>query len=351
MDKAMSVRLRYRPLKQADYTYRPTEGSMDRPANKGLMSQRQRAASSSEFLCNLLGTKGLREAAQDFQPPSFQAQGGSMSRTVISLVVASLACIAGPPSAMTAAPAPDPVADVDILVEGAPQRRYLHGGRWYVEALKGREYAIRLRNPYGVRVAIALSVDGLNTIDARRTTAAEARKWVLGPYETVTIRGWQTSRTEARRFEFTTEARSYAEALGQTGNLGVISAVFFRERVRAMAWSEADSSASEAPHAPAPGADLPAAQERARSGSNTSTQADAEFAATGMGRRTNHAVTQVRLDLEEMPAQTVNIRYEFQAQLVKLGIFRSTPKPDPLTRREGALGFEPGFAPELPHHR
>ena len=87
-----------------------------------------------------------------------------------------------------------------------------------------------LRNPYAVRVAVALSVDGLNTIDARQTTAAAARKWVLEPYETVTISGWQTSQTEARRFEFTTEERSYGHALGKTANLGVISAVFFKER-------------------------------------------------------------------------------------------------------------------------
>jgi len=40
----------------------------------------------------------------------------------------------------------------------------------------GSEYGIRLRNPYAVRVAVALSVDGLNTIDARVTTAADARK-------------------------------------------------------------------------------------------------------------------------------------------------------------------------------
>jgi hypothetical protein len=55
---------------------------------------------------------------------------------------------------------------------------------WYIEALKSREYAIQLRNPFGVRVAVALSVDGLNTIDARQTSAADARKWVLDPYET-----------------------------------------------------------------------------------------------------------------------------------------------------------------------
>src|SRR5262245_19895408 len=76
---------------------------------------------------------------------------------------------------------------VEIVVGNAPELQYLHRGRWYVEARKGKEYAIRLHNPYPVRVAVALSVDGLNTIDARETTAVGARKWVLNPYQTVTI--------------------------------------------------------------------------------------------------------------------------------------------------------------------
>src|SRR5918994_3148104 len=164
-----------------------------------------------------------------------------------------------------------PAGDIDILVNGAAQPRYAHQGRWYVEALKGREYAIRIRNPYGVRVAVALSVDGLNTIDARQTTADAARKWVLAPYETVTISGWQTSQTEARRFEFTTEEHSYGQALGKTANLGVISAVFFKERV--------STRMTEAPrdaHQPSPaGAQPPAAEgQRAEASANRARQSD-----------------------------------------------------------------------------
>ena len=70
-----------------------------------------------------------------------------------------------------------------------------------------------------------------------------------------------------------------------------------------------------------------------------------------MGRRTEHAVTQVWLDLEDTPAQTVNIRYEFRPQLVKLGILPPASTPDPLDRRERARGFEPGFAPVPPSLR
>jgi hypothetical protein len=263
------------------------------------------------------------------------------------LATATLMLAASPWAVRSNSPVHHPAGNVDILVDGAPQPRYPHDGRWYVEAFKGREYAIRLRNPYGVRVAVALSVDGLNTIDAGETTAADARKWVLGPYETVTISGWQTSQTEARRFEFTTEARSYGQALGKTANLGVIAAVFFRERVRAIMPGPSNDfprQRSSSPQAPAPMENAAAAQAEDR-------KADNEYAATGMGRSADHPVTQVWLDLEDVAAQTVSIRYEFHPQLVKLGILPPAPAADPLQRRERAHGFAPGFCPEPPRQR
>jgi hypothetical protein len=274
------------------------------------------------------------------------------------LIAACLTLAAGLGAGLSASPAPRPAGNVDILVGGAPQPRYRHGGRWYVEALKGREYAIRLHNPYDVRVAVALSVDGLNTIDARETTATGARKWVLGPHETVTISGWQTSRREARRFEFTTEARSYGQALGKTSNLGLISAVFFKERVSARILNEVpsghDSSRRQAaPPASAAGsaAPAPAEQELGAASSKAEARSRDEYAATGMGRQTDHHVTQVWLDLEDSPAQSVDIRYEFRPQLVSLGILPPARTADPLDRRERARGFEPGFSPDPHGHR
>ena len=216
-----------------------------------------------------------------------------------------------------------------------------------MEALKGREYAIRIRNPYPVRVAVALSVDGLNTIDARHTAASNARKWVLSPYETITISGWQVNSREARRFEFTTEEKSYGQALGETANLGTITAVFFKERPSSIVdrpsaslggRSSSDSARREPQSAPASESGAAAAQKRS---------ATDEYAATGMGQRTGHAVTQVWLDLESTPAQTVNIRYEFRPQLVRLGILPQTHTLDRLQTRERAHGFEAGFAPEI----
>jgi hypothetical protein len=238
--------------------------------------------------------------------------------------------------------------DVEILVDGVPRTRYAHAGRWYVEAVKGREYAILLRNPYPVRVAVALSVDGLNTIDARETTARDARKWVLAPHQTVTIRGWQTSRSEARRFEFTTEEASYGQALGKTANLGVVSAVFFKERASlAMRLREQERQSADSSGAPAPSLAAPASPESRAMGKAEQN----EYAATGMGERTEHVVEQVRLDLESAPAASISVRYEFRPQLVRLGIIPAPGTIDPLRRRERARGFESGYCPEPPQPR
>lgn len=270
-----------------------------------------------------------------------------MNHRFACLLIAGLTLAAAPHASTSSSSASHPVTNVEILVDGVPLRRYAHDGRLYIEALKGREYAIRLRNPYPVRVAVALSVDGLNTIDARETTADGARKWVLDPHQTVTISGWQTSQTQARRFEFTTEERSYGQALGKTANLGVISAVFFKERAQTIAADASRDRRARSAPAPSPAP----AEKRADSGASltgANARDEAEYAATGMGGRIGHEVTQMFLDLEGTPSHTVNIRYEFRPQLVRLGILPKTVAADPLQRRERARGFEPGFCPEPP---
>jgi hypothetical protein len=233
-----------------------------------------------------------------------------------------------------------PACRVEIIVDGVPRPPIGARGAWYIEAVKGRPYAIRLTNPYAVRVAVALAVDGLNTIDARHTSPAEARKWVIEPFSSMTISGWQTSLADARRFEFTTEARSYGASLGRTEDLGVISAVFYRERVRAFAQLTAhdergragNASAGAAKSAPLP---APAVAE------------STEYAATGMGRRIDHAVTEVEIELEEAPALSVALRYEYRPELVRLGVLPpEAPSDRALDRRERAKGFTPGFCPE-----
>ncbi len=250
---------------------------------------------------------------------------------------------------------------VEIVSAGGALEKYPARGRVYVEAVAGEEYAVRLSNPLPVRVAVALSVDGLNTIDARRTTARDASKWVIPPYSSITVSGWQMSSTRARRFYFTNERDSYANRIGRASDLGVITAVFFRERrdrseifmpQRPNVAQPRGEDRSESKRRTQGEAAPPSVSAQRGSASGRATPApnvDDEYAATGIGRSVSNDVWSVEMDLEPQPAAEVTLRYEFRDALVRLGVLPRDypPPPDPLRRRERARGFEDRqFSPE-----
>ena len=203
--------------------------------------------------------------------------------------------------------------EVDVHVNGRPLREYYERGRTYIDAVHGAEYELQVRNSSPERVAVALSVDGLNTIDARHTSAWNASKWVIEPYQTITISGWQVGSERARRFYFTNERDSYGAKLGQTDNLGVISAVFFREKrrfdpltppqpiTRDNKDSEMSARAQGAPR-----------------------QADA---ATGIGRNVHHDVRWVDMDLDSRAAGEVTIKYEYRSRCCREESRGFSPEP------------------------
>ncbi len=194
---------------------------------------------------------------------------------------------------------PYPNFQLEVVVNGRPLTEYYARGRTYVEALNGAEYELRLRNDSADRVAVALSVDGLNTIDARHTSAWNASKWVIEPYQTITISGWQMSSERARRFYFTNERDSYGAKLGQTANLGVIAAVFFRERSQPVPITPSYPVTKDGMEAPQ------------QSGQSVRRDDD-DKAATGIGRNVRNDVRWVDMDLDSRAAGEVTIRYEYR---------------------------------------
>lgn len=273
---------------------------------------------------------------------------------------------------------------MEILVDGRVAREYRGRGKTYVQAYKGKEYSIRLSNDSPQRVAVALSVDGLNTIDAKRSSATGATKWVIGPWEQIVVDGWQVGPDHARAFVFTNEQSSYGTWLGETRNLGVVSAAFFREhpvdpccddpypytsgegwdgdfdgrlgdasgstdqtRRRAEPAEEAEAMAGSTPRSSSNKAG--GAGRSSRRDSATESAADDYYtpkpkkdrAATGTGRRVRHSVEWVPFDLDTDSQVTMDLRYGFRDELVELGILPRPKRDTSLTRRESASGFAP----------
>jgi hypothetical protein len=298
-------------------------------------------------------------------------------------------------SALTAVPALSAVSrqgfELSVLVGGSPTPEYEHGGRAYIEALKGTNFSLRVHNPTCQRIAVALSVDGLNVIDAKHTTAFEATKWLLSPGETIDIPGWQVSGEIARQFFFTETKSSYAKWLGKTRHVGTIEAVFFRQKQTAVpspcvrgAQSprrdmaprsmNSDASSNSPGGTPEGAADggvaggLPSTRdsgtpsassgqmkeevtvsaeappvERRETRKAPSQRNTEDFAATGIGRQLNFPVIWVDFDEDPNPVSSIALRYEFRRELIRLGVL---PRDGDLFARERGRGFEPDYAPD-----
>ena len=261
--------------------------------------------------------------------------------------------------------------ELSVVVDGSVAAEYPFHDRTYIEALRGRTFTLRIHNPTDERVAVALSVDGLNVVDAKRTTAGAATKWILGPRQTADIPGWQISGQTSRRFFFTETDRSYAKWIGDTRNVGVIEAVFFRERARRIAPLRV---------APAPQESRDSAEERFRGQSEAGAaenkaRADAprspsveggvqggvpsvgslraerpsdSFAATGIGERTDFQVRWVSFEEDPVPAASIALRYEYRRELVRLGVFS---REDDLYARDRGRGFDRSYAPDPDRRR
>jgi hypothetical protein len=210
-----------------------------------------------------------------------------------------------------------PAFDLELLVDGRPLATHHIDARSLVYAVPGANYELRVTNPLPVRVAVTLSVDGLNTVDARRTDAWDASKWLIHPYQTLTVSGWQVSTERAHRFYFTTERDSYAERLGHRADFGVVKAVFFRERPSPLAITPRTAEPFTAGREVPRGATPLVSSLQAESGSSQHDE-DHRFlyqrgrAATGRGRPTHSEVDVVDMLLERLPVAEVEIRYDYR---------------------------------------
>lgn len=214
-------------------------------------------------------------------------------------------------------------------------------GRPFAAAEPGERFTIRLRNPLPVRVAVNVSVDGLNSISGKPSGIADGEKWMLEPYGTLELRGWQVSGDEARRFFFTDKPKSYAkwreDQVGKelSANCGVIGAAFF--------WSQAelDQYYAERPEyrytmrylQPAFAEDRASAG-AARSAAPAPGAAMKQEAGTGMGERESHPTTEVSFSYDTgmyRVSQAVVLYYDFAPK---------PPVPNPFP--------ELSYAPEMP---
>ena len=149
---------------------------------------------------------------------------------------------------------------------GSQPRGSQDGKYYYVEAVKGDRYSIRVTNKSDSRVGVVIAVDGRNIISGKKSDLKRnERMYIIGPRETNTFEGWRTAMDRTNRFYFTEQSDSYAEKVfADASAMGTIALAVYRERCPEIApRSDTPHRMKEAPAGTAP----PAPNESRASGS------------------------------------------------------------------------------------
>ena len=206
--------------------------------------------------------------------------------------------------------------------------------RAYVQAERGRNYAIRVRNHTGGRIGLVIAVDGRNIISGAKSYLRSSEPmYVLDAYGEATYQGWRTSDVNVQRFYFTDAADSYAEAWGDASAMGVIVVAAFHELPRIQPQRRSGRQ-DTAPQPQSPG-ESRAAESTADAG-------------TGFGESQYSRSVRVHFKPHARAFARQFLKYEWRETLVRLGLIRDeAPRnrfwPEPVGEAQSFAPYPPGY--------
>ena len=261
----------------------------------------------------------------------------NLARTLACLTTALASIGASPARAVTAQQGP---YELELLVDGAPARAYLHQGETWVLGRLGERYTLRVHNRSDRRIEAVVSVDGRDVVDGKPAEFLRKRGYLVEAWSTVDIDGWRVSQREAAAFRFSRVADSYAARTGSARNVGVIGVAVFPERWSpppppprplvgpAEPWNHEAPAAASAPSderaeaAPAPASSAGQASSADVSRRSAKSTAQRPGLGTEFGEAVASSVTEVPFERADRTSPTVvlGVRYDDRDGLLALGI-------------------------------
>ena len=195
--------------------------------------------------------------------------------------------------------------------------------RAYVQAEKGEQYGIRIRNNTARRVGVVVAVDGRNIISGKKSNLRRnERMYILGPYESATYEGWRTARDTVNRFYFTEPSDSYAGSFGDYSAMGVVAVAVYREKDVPAPRSRVYNREKEqkgAEDRSMPGEPEPRGAEEGATGS-LAPKRSGKSAGTGFGDEKYSPSIRVRFNPERRVAERHFLKYEWRDTLCRKGV-------------------------------
>ncbi len=264
-----------------------------------------------------------------------------MRYTLIGIATIAVAA-ATPAFAQSWAPLPgevivEVVSDSGSVLRTIPHRSFRTNGtqvvKNFLEARKGENYGIVIRNNTSERIGAVIAVDGRNIISGKKSELKNSEiMYIVNGYDSARYDGWRTSQEQVHKFYFTDPADSYSiKTFADSSAMGVIAVAIYREKKRPQPLYERNKS-ELAPAAPSAGS--PAR-------SKGKMQAD-ETAGTGFGDAQYSPVVKVEFEPEHAPARKILVKYEWRDVLCRKGLLRCVQDTG------NRLWDEDGYAPYPP---
>jgi len=205
----------------------------------------------------------------------------------------------------------------------------------YLEARKGENYGIVIRNMTHERVGVVIAVDGRNIISGKKSDLKNSEEmYLVNAHEQVRYDGWRTANDTVHKFYFTDTADSYAmRTFEDSSSMGVIAVAIYREKELPRTLYESKRQKTVSP-APSAGSLANGKSEAARD----------ESAGTGFGDEKYSPVIKVAFEPEDHPLQKTLIKYEWREVLCKKGLLQCRKEPrNRLWAEDTYAPYPPGY--------
>ena len=212
----------------------------------------------------------------------------------------------------------------------------------YLEATRGHNYSVQVRNRSNERIGVVIAVDGRNIISGDRSNLSPSeRMYVLGPYQQESYEGWRTGKNRVNRFYFTDEGDSYSGAWGDYSAMGVIAVAAFRENTPEQPWSQGGPGYSDQRGLRRP----PASAESAAPSVGAMPSMKAE-PGTGYGESEWSPSRKVEFEADRRPFAKFLLKYAWRETLCRQGVIDCGSRVRP--PRSNRLWDENHYAPPPP---
>jgi len=272
-----------------------------------------------------------------------------MRYVLVSIIAALMTAAATPASSHTRdrsreAVSIEMVSDSGRTYQAIPHRDFRKQGthviKQYLEARKGENYGIIIRNRTPGRIGVVIAVDGRNIISGKKSHLRNSEAmYVVNGYGSGRYNGWRTANDRIHKFYFTDIGDSYAKkTFKDTSAMGVIAVTVYREKERPRPLHRHQNKKS-APAAPAPSTES--------AGKGAAGRLQDETAGTGFGDKQYSPSIRVAFEPERRPIQKTLVKYEWRKVLCSKGILQC---PTVLGNRLWDEGDYAPFPPGYPRN-